>query len=135
GGRLLTSCIATLATGLALCSSALAQFEGSGERKMLTGDNVTLQQIEVGFKLDVSGLAQGIVATFPVPTDWPEQTVRLVDKRLKNVRESDVTFQMVGETKQARVLIRALSPHEDAEAVLVYEVARRGVTPPSQPEK
>ncbi|MCC9609334.1 transglutaminase-like domain-containing protein [Blastopirellula sp. JC732] len=129
----------TLALGLiawiALTATAAAQFEKAGERKMLTGDDVTLQKIEVGFKLDVAGLAQGIVATFPVPTDWPEQTVRLVEKRLVNVKESDITFDMLGETKQASVLIRALSPHEDAEAILVYEVARRGVTKPSEPEK
>ncbi|EAQ80033.1 transglutaminase-like domain-containing protein [Blastopirellula marina] len=129
----------TLAIGLAiwiaLAATAAAQFEKAGEPKMLTGDDVTVQMIEVGFHLDVSGLAQGIVATFPVPTDWPEQTVRLVEKRLKNVREQDITFDMLGETKQAQVLVRALSPHEDAEAILVYEVARRGVIMPSQPEK
>ncbi|TWT30085.1 transglutaminase-like domain-containing protein [Blastopirellula retiformator] len=130
-----TSLIGLLAW-IALSTTAAAQFEqAGGQRKMLTGDDVTLQRIEVGFKLQVSGLAQGIVATFPVPTDWPEQTVRLVEKKLVNVKESDIKFNMLGETKQAQILIRALSPHEQAEAILVYEVARRNVIKPSEPEK
>src|SRR5688572_7519051 len=41
------------------------------------------QRWQVGLKLDTNGVTcNDILATFPVPTDWPEQTVKVVSQKI-----------------------------------------------------
>ena len=78
------------------------------------------------------GPCRGIYATLPVPTDWPEQRVRVVDEDTStNVRK--LRFREVpGAARQLLVDIPDLSAGREARAIITYELERSAILPPSE---
>jgi hypothetical protein len=88
-------------------------------------------QIGVVVKAD-KGACRGIVATMPVPMDWPEQEVRTVGEET-SPHVKKVGFRLVGGTaKQMVVEIPNLPAGEEAKALITLEVARRAISPPAE---
>ncbi len=51
------------------------------EAGRLTYDSPKTQRWRIGLKLETNGTTcRDILATFPIPMDWPEQTVKVVDQ-------------------------------------------------------
>jgi len=70
------------------------------------------------------------VATVPVPTDWPEQQVKLVDEELSPTVKN-VKYRVIGGTvKQMRIEIPQLPSGQTAKALLTFEVTRSTLLPP-----
>lgn len=73
------------------------------------------------------GPVTGIVATLPVPINWPEQTVTIVDKhvspQVRSVRQR-VLDQTV---KQLIVTIPKLAAGQQAEVLLTLEITKRDI--------
>jgi hypothetical protein len=80
-----------------------------------------------------SGPCQGIVGSTSVPTDWPEQQVRVVAEDVSpGVR---VTYRTVdGAVKEMTARISALRAGEQANAVVTFEVKRSSQRPPDDPD-
>ncbi len=76
--------------------------------------------------------ALAIVAAAPVPSDWPEQKVRVVEEEVsESVRR--VRFRNVGEgARQMVVEIPRLAAGETARAVLTFEIEKREIEEPEQ---
>jgi hypothetical protein len=70
-----------------------------------------------------SGACRGIVATTSVPTDWPEQEVRIVDEETSpRVR---LTYKMVdGAVREMTARIASLAAGQQATAIVTFEVKR-----------
>jgi len=78
----------------------------------------------------VRGACKRLRATIPVPLDWPEQEVRVVDETL-TAHVSRVTDRMIdGTVKQMLIEIPLLPAGEQARAIFSFEVKRRRILPP-----
>jgi transglutaminase-like putative cysteine protease len=81
----------------------------------------------------VGGPCRSISGTVPVPTNWPEQTVRIVDEEIspsvRNVRYRTIDFGV----KQMVIEIPNLAAGETASALVTFEIQRRMVPEPEAP--
>jgi transglutaminase-like putative cysteine protease len=74
----------------------------------------------------------GIRASFPVPMDWPEQTVKKIREE-KSPSIKSVTYETLDRgVTQMIVLIPRLAAGEEASAVTVFEVVKRRIDAPSE---
>src|SRR4051812_15892738 len=77
----------------------------------------------------VGGPCAGLLGTFPVPTDWPEQQVKLAGEQMSptvqrhSYRAGDGLKQMVFEVPQ-------LPAGSTAECFLTFEITKRAQVPP-----
>jgi len=109
---------------------APAQFVEGDPGGAALGESRT-QRWQAGMEVRaIGGPCRGIVGTVPVPLDWPEQKVRVVDEEITpNAR---VTYRMVdGTVKQMVVSIRYLPAGEQAKALVTFEVDRHTQQPPA----
>ena len=79
-----------------------------------------------------SGPCRGLFATVPVPTDWPEQKVRIVKEEVspsvKNVR-----YRVLDNgVKQMLMQIPQLKAGETAQALITFEIDKHDILPPKQ---
>jgi transglutaminase superfamily protein len=77
----------------------------------------------------VGGPCAGLLGTFPVPTDWPEQQVKVLNEQISptvqrhSYRAGDGLKQMVLEVPQ-------LSAGSTAECFITFEITKRAQIPP-----
>lgn len=133
--RVLTACF----VGLVLCgigtSAAEAQFgqkvavEDGGPR---LGDE-QVERYRIGVVVNAGkGLCKGIKATVPVPMDWPEQDVEIVEEDL-SAGVKRVSYRDIGGSVQQMVVeIPILPAGHEARAVMTYEIRRRQLLAPEE---
>ncbi len=119
---------------LCCVATASAQFQEGGDSAALLGQSKK-QRWKGGVTVKaMGGPCRGIVATIPVPVDWPEQTVVISDEdlttqvRVNQGRNVKAVPQMV-------VNIRSLPSGQEARAILTYDVTRHAQKPPADPQK
>lgn len=95
----------------------------------LVDDITTRWQFGVVVK-SPSGAVNGIVATLPVPTSWPEQTVKKVSEDFSPL-VGKVTYRKLDGVTQMVVTIPRLAPGEQATAIITLEIAKRAITAPT----
>jgi hypothetical protein len=79
------------------------------------------------------GPCAGLCATVPVPTDWPEQQVKVVDEAM-SPQVARIRYRTLeGGVKQMVVTIPKLAAHETAEAVVTFEVVKSAISAPADP--
>ena len=79
------------------------------------------------------GPCGGVIGIAPVPTDWPEQTVRIVEEDFSPHVDS-VTYRTLNNgVKQMVVSIRMIPPNQTAHAYVTVEVTRHAILPPEDP--
>ncbi|MCA9188215.1 MAG: transglutaminase-like domain-containing protein [Pirellulaceae bacterium] len=84
----------------------------------------------VGISVKAGGPVAGIFATFPVPTEWPEQQVRVVKEDF-SPHISDVDSRVLDSgVKQMLVTIPQIPAGGTAEAILTFEVDRHPILAP-----
>lgn len=118
------------ALGIWLAGSASAQFE-STDNKGAKLDKALTQRIKIGMTITArGGPCKGIVGTAPVPTNWPEQQVEVVEEDVTpNVKKVDYRT-IAGGVKQMVVHIPSLAAGEQAKALITFEVKRSSLLPP-----
>jgi len=96
-------------------------------------DEQRLQRWQFGVTIQSPGECTGMLATVPVPTSWPEQTVKLVKEDISpNVRR--VAYRVLeGGVRQMVVEIPKLRAGETATALITVEVNRAALRPPLDP--
>ena len=134
-----TACL-LLAILLLIAPPAQAQFGGgfgaTAEEAAATETAAELsvvQRWKMGFSIRaVNANCGGIFATFPVPTDWPEQSVQIVES-LSDVspQVTKIDFRVLGNgVKQVLVSIPVLRSGEEAHAYMTFDVTKRNVVAP-----
>ncbi len=97
-----------------------------------TATDVSVQQWEIGMEVRATGLCTGIVATLPVPMDWPEQRVRVLHEH-RTEQVTGLRYRTLGDGVQQLVIsIPRLEAGDTAEVRLRLEIARRPVRAPSE---
>lgn len=96
----------------------------------------SVQTWRIGLVIEAAGgSASGIVASAPVPMEWPEQSVELV-RQEQSPAVQRVTFRMLdGTVRQMVVSVPRLQSGEQARAIGVYRIRKRDVSPPEDPEQ
>ncbi|MCA9247929.1 MAG: transglutaminase domain-containing protein [Planctomycetales bacterium] len=114
-------------------SIAWAQFQQptAGDSTSL-GELGPVRQFRVGVEITASGGAcRGLIATVPVPFDWPEQEVRIAEEDL-SPEVAKFKYRMIdGTVKQMLVSIPILPAGHTARALVTFEVRKRPLSPPA----
>ena len=129
--------LASCAAGFAIPRPSLAQLVESqtGTVQPLLGD-VRIQRYRVGVKVVAQGgPCRGIYATLPVPTEWPEQKVRIVEEDFsRGVRGPQ--YRVLGDgVKQMVISIPSMTAGSGEQAILTFELERASILPPTNPEQ
>jgi hypothetical protein len=85
-----------------------------------------------GLKIESTGNARGITATFPVPLDWPEQEI-ILETKLHSSNVDKLRFsQPTKESRMVTFQINQLRPGEVAEAYLLLELSKSLIVAPKK---
>ena len=117
---------------LSACAApSRAQFGQAVDSKGAKLDKESVQQYEIGVEVTAEGgPCNGIVATTPMPIDWPEQRVRVMKEDISPFVRG-VTYRTVGGTvKQMVINIPHIPAGETVRAVVTLEISRHSLLPP-----
>ncbi|HJN10732.1 MAG: transglutaminase-like domain-containing protein [Pirellulaceae bacterium] len=129
-----------LAILLLIAPPAHAQFGGASgvdgrdatATEIAAGKSIA-QRWKIGFSVRAANAnCAGVFATVPVPTDWPEQSVQIVEE-LTDVspQVKKVDFRVLGSgVKQLLASIPVLRSGEEAHVFVTFEVIKRIVVAP-----
>ena len=120
---------ASVCLSICLGASAAAQFRQPDSQSALLGES-QVQRWRAGVIVTAaSGPCRGIVGTAPIPFDWPEQQVTIVEEDFSP--SARVSYQMVeGTVKLMRVQIPFLAARQEAKALVTLEIRRSAQLPP-----
>src|SRR5262249_898442 len=95
-------------------------------------DQALTKTIRIGVKVKaVGGPVKGIVATVPVPIEWPEQKVKIVKEDFSaGVHQASYRTVEPGGAKQMIISIPTMTSGEELHAILSLEITRYSVLPP-----
>jgi len=126
----------SLAAGFALPAAARGQLveDAAGTVPPLLGD-VRIQRYRVGVRITAEGgPCRGLYATLPVPADWPEQRVRMVEEDVSRGVKG-LEYRTLGEGVRQMVLsIPALPAGGREQAIITFELERAAILPPADPQ-
>jgi hypothetical protein len=140
--HLLRRCVAVaVCWGVVVAASrpARAQFDDNKPAQALGPqiDKPIVERIKIGMVISASGgPCRGIVGTAPVPTEWPEQQVK-IDKEEVTPNIPKINYRTLagGTVRQMIVTVPHLNPGEEASAMITFEVTRHAILPPTDPTK
>lgn len=92
------------------------------------------QQWEFGISVRaMGGACMGLLGTFPVPTEWPEQQVKVVSEEITPiVRRHSLRTEVEG-LRQVVFDVPQLPAGSTATCFVTFEVVRHGLLPPEDP--
>jgi hypothetical protein len=132
---------ATFALLLLFCwvTPAAAQFDQAPSAKSAAADKgpkldqPVTQKVTLGVRIRaVGGPCRGIVASFPVPMDWPEQKVQIDQQDISPGIHQASDRILSGGAKQMLISIPSLASGEEAHAVITFDVTRSSILPPEE---
>lgn len=123
--------IAVLAIIFLLPTATFAQFKTDAGGKGPKLDSLVTKKYKCGVTISArGGPCKGMVATVPIPMEWPEQQVQVVSEDISPTVKS-VTYRTVGGgARQMVIEIPLLPAGEEAHALVTFEVARNTLLPP-----
>ena len=87
-------------------------------------------RVRIGMEMSTPGTATGLVGIVPIPIDWPEQSVRVVEEE-KTTNVARVTYRNLEDgARQMMITVPKLRRGETARATVTYEVTRHGLVGP-----
>ncbi|MFO0870044.1 MAG: transglutaminase domain-containing protein [Pirellulales bacterium] len=96
-------------------------------------DEQRLQKWKIGLVIRAPGNCTGVLATVPVPTDWPEQSVKVVEEEF-SPQVNRVTYRVLeGGVRQMVVEIPQIRAGETVTALVTFEINRGSLRPPLDP--
>jgi hypothetical protein len=94
------------------------------------------QRWKVGLVITApNGACGGIFGTIPVPTNWPEQQVKIVAEELSSQVQAVDYRTLDNGVKQMLVSIPQLAANETAQALVTFEVTKCTVLAPADPSQ
>ncbi len=127
---------AATAGGAMSCRQLLGQFQEKSLDSHAPQFGMSgIQRYRVGVRVVAQGgRCRDIYATLPVPMDWPEQKVRIVDEDtttdIRRLRFRDLNSA----ARQMIVEIPDLPAGNEAKAIVTYELDRSAILPPKTTE-
>lgn len=112
---------------LCAASQAIAQF---GETPSTGGPVLgaeRTQRWKVGMVVTARAPCMNVFGTLPVPTNWPEQDVKVVDEQISATINHVKYRDLEGGIRQMLVAVPQLAAGDKAEALVTVEVTRRAI--------
>lgn len=125
---------------LVLAQPAAGQFLDEEQEKAPEGGialgATQTQRLRVGIVVKaVGGPVSGIYATTPVPIDWPEQQVKIVEEDFDR-EVARVDYRLIdGTVKQMVINIPRIANGETVSAIVTFEVTRSAIQAPQSTEQ
>ncbi len=114
--------------------TARGQFDVPEPAGGAAGEPTLTLRWEVGVVIEASGgPSAGLRGTLPMPTDWPEQSVRIVTEEISPL-VTRVDYRDLDGVRQMLFTIPQLPVGQTAEAVVTLEIIRRSLPPIENPE-
>jgi len=132
---LLVGAVVIVGLGVAAPRPAVAQFlePTAADAGGPTLGDVRTQRYRVGVVVTaVGGRCRGIVATLPVPAEWPEQRVRVVEEDVTPGIRGPSYRMLGGGVRQMIVEIPEIASGQEARAVVTFELDRSALVPPAE---
>lgn len=85
---------------------------------------------EFGLKITSKGDSTGIIGTVPIPVDWPEQAISIVDERKTDNVRSLSYKDFKGRLRQLVIKVNRLSAGEVAQGSVVFQVQKKNIVAP-----
>ena len=125
------SSILAFLLGFAMAGPLFAQFKDAEPQGTKLGDPKTFRW-KAGMVISaVGGACKGLTGYAPIPIDWPEQQVKIVDEDISS--EAKVDYKIVdGTVKLMTVKIAHLGAGQEAKALVTLEIKRRPIIPPDE---
>jgi hypothetical protein len=80
----------------------------------------------------LGGPCGGLFGTISVPTDWPEQSVKIFQENITDNNVKKVAYRTLdGGVRQMLITVPQLNPGETAKALVTFEVTRHSLKAPS----
>lgn len=118
----------------AVSTPAFAQFDTEKvDDKGVKLDQSLTKKYKFGVSITASsaGPCIGVSATVPVPSDWPEQQVKVAGEDLSPQVRSITYRTIAGGVKQMVINIPQVARGEEAHAFVTFEVTRHSLLPPA----
>lgn len=125
----------TALIGSVLSSPAQAQFqEGNDAGGAELGESQT-QYWKVGMQVTaVGGPCMKIVGYVPVPVDWPEQQVKVIEEEV--TPQARISYKKIDKDMKLMVItVPQLPAGQTARALITYEVTRSAQLPPEETDQ
>jgi hypothetical protein len=126
--------------GRALCLGATS----GGLPPLASSLNVHAQALEyeeqpvthwrIGLMLDTPVTCRNVLATFPVPTEWPEQTVTVRDQTISPLVNRWQVRELGGGTKQVVLQMARVPAGSTVEFTFEVDIQRSRILPPDDTE-
>jgi len=108
-----------------------AQFKEAPQDKGARLDREATTRIKIGVVVKATGTTHHAIATAPIPIEWPEQRVQIVNEEV-SPQVKNVSYRQVGAggVKQMVVEIPQLLAGQEAKALITFEVTRNALAAP-----
>lgn len=121
---------------MAACLIPALSAQGQFRDDPLEGEkpaNVAVQRWRIGMLMTAQGSGfRRVVGTLTVPTDWPEQRVRVIEEDLSS--GVSISYQTIEDTARQMVIkVPALVAGQQSRAVVTFEIRRLLAPPPEDP--
>lgn len=93
------------------------------------------RKVQIGVKVTAGGPCRGMRISLPVPKEWPEQKVRIVDEDI-STSVTKVDYRVLEDSvKQMVVTIPRLAAGEASHALVTFEIRGRAVIGPAKTDE
>jgi hypothetical protein len=126
--------IAAFVVLLGLAGWARAQFQDEDPGGFLAGKS-KVQRWRAGLTIEaVGGPCKGITGYLPLPREWPEQDVRIVEQDISS--DIKLSYEVLdGTVKIMVVKIPLLPGGKEAHALITFEIRRNEILPPEKTDQ
>ncbi len=131
---ILASCAVILGGRTLYSQDDVATAEGEPLERSGTGSltyaSPQIQRWRIGLVLSTPVACTNAYATFPIPTNWPEQKVRVVEQTIDPAVKAWTTRELLGGARQVLVQIPRVLANQTVEITFVLEVERSRIVAP-----
>lgn len=118
---------------MALAVSAKSSAAQAIPPKLRIGLQAQEPQIwKMGLRFSTTATCTNVFASFPVPMDWPEQKVELIDQNVDPLFRNWKTAVLAGGAKQVVIKIPLIRSGSSGEISFVFRVSRSIILPPEK---
>jgi hypothetical protein len=102
----------------------------SASPSRLQYQNPQIQNWRIGLVLDTPVTCTNVIATFPVPMEWPEQKVKVLSQTIDPAVTRWTARELPGGAKQVVVQMARVTAGSTVEATFLVEIQRSRILPP-----
>ena len=95
---------------------------------------VTTTRWKIGLQLNTPVTCDRVIATFPIPMEWPEQRVTVIGQAIDRTIPAWSQRDLLGGARQIVLQIPRIAAGQSAEAMFEFEVSRSQILAPEETE-